>query len=186
MLGRSLTRARRIDDTQGVGETRSGHGRGTLAALVLASFLLALHFLFWPVQLRIWNSMSWIDLAVMTALIAPFLASRWPLPLRSRWTHVAWWICALMALDVLAFAVGTLAPTGGHPSLEAVFSLFLGAAKVALVPAALLVLVVATLRGERIATIALGTICVIAETLYTVGNPDQPLGWFAWIERPPA
>lgn len=166
--------------------TRLGRGRGTLAALVLASFLLAIHYFFWRVQLRIWNYMSWIDLVVMTALIAPFLLSRGPLPLRSRWTHVAWWICALMALDVLSFAVGTLAPSGGHPSLEALVSLWLGVAKIALVPAALLALVVATLRGERVATIALGTICVIGETLYTVGNPDQPLGWFGWIERPPA
>lgn len=47
-------------------------------------------------------------------------------------------------------------------------------------------LVVTSFRGERVATIALGTICVIGETLCTVGNPDQPLGWFAWLARPSA
>jgi hypothetical protein len=181
-----LTEESSVDDTRIVGGTRAGSGRWTLAALVLASCLLALHFLCWRVQVRIWNYLSWIDLAVMTALIAPFVISKWALPPRSRWTHVAWWICALMALDVLAFAVGELSPTGGHPSLEALFSLWLGVAKVALVPAALLGLVVAAFRGERVATIALGTLCVIGETLYTVLNPDQPLGWFAWLPRSPA
>jgi hypothetical protein len=156
--------------------------RALLAIVCVAVCVVPVTLLFRHVQLRIWNSMSWIDLAVMAALIAPFLLSKWPLPLRSRWTHVAWWLCALMALDVLAFAVGILAPTSGHPSLEAVVSLFLGAAKVALVPATLLALVVATLRGERAATILLGTLCLIGETLYTLGNPDQPLGWFAWLQ----
>lgn len=91
-----------------------------------------------------------------------------------------------MALDVLAFAVGILAPTGGHPSLEAVASLFIGVGKVALVPAALLSLVVAAFRGERVTTILLGTMCLIGETLYTLGNPDQPLGWLAWLQGPSA
>ena len=178
-----MTAARPIDDTQGVGGTHSGLGRGTLAAFVLAAFLLAVRFGFQPVQLHFWNHPSWIDLLEMAALIVPFLASRWPLPFRSRVTHVAWWLCALMAIDVLAFAVIILAPTKGHPSLEAVVSFWLGAAKVALVPAALLALVVATLRGERVATVLLGTLCLIGETLYTLGNPDQPLGWFAWLQR---
>jgi hypothetical protein len=82
----------------------------------------------------------------MTMLIAPFLASKWLLPPRSRITHVAWWLCALMALDVLA-------------------------------------LLVVALRGERAASVLLGTLCLIGETLYALGNPDQPLGWFAWLER---
>ena len=161
----------------------SRRGRIFLAVLSPLAFVLAVRLAFQPVQLRFWNHPGWIDLLAMAALIAPFLASRWPLPFRSRVTHVAWWLSALMALDVLAFAVMILAPTHGHPSLEAVVSFWLGAAKVALVPAALLALVVATLRGERAATILLGTMCLIGETLYTLGNPDAPLGWFAWLQR---
>lgn len=179
-----LTVDRRMDDTQSVGGASSVLRRGTLAVFAVASFLLATTLAFRFIQLRIWNHLNWIDLLVMTALMAPFLASRWPLPPRSRWTHVAWWLCALMALDVLAFAVGLLAPTGGHPSLEAVASLFLGAGKVALVPAAVLCLVVAALRGERVTTVLLGTMCLIGQTLYTLVHPDQPIGWFAWLQRP--
>jgi hypothetical protein len=154
-----------------------------LAVLALVAFVVAVGLLFQPVQLRIWNRLSWVDVVVMTALIVPFLGSKWPLATRTRAARLAWWLCALMALDVLAFAVGIFAPTGGHPSLEAVVSLFIGVGKVALVPAAFLCLVVAALRGERATTIFLGTICLIGETLYTLGNPDQPLGWFAWLAR---
>ena len=25
------------------------------------------------------------------------------------------------------------------------------------------------------------TICLVGETLYTLGNSDQPLGWFTWL-----
>jgi hypothetical protein len=152
-----------------------------LAILCVAVYLVAVKLGFRCVELRIWNHLDWIDLVVMAALIAPFLASRWRLPHRSRATKVAWWLCAIMAVDVLAFAVGILAPTGGHPSLEAVVSVFIGAGKVALVPAALVCLIVAALRGERATTILLGTLCLIGQTLYTLGNPDQPLGWFAWL-----
>jgi hypothetical protein len=157
--------------------------RPLLAILSPVAFLVAVKLLFRPVQIRISNSLGGIDLLAMTALIAPFLASRWLSPLRSRAARLAWWLCALMALDVLAFAVLVLAPTGGHPSLEALVSLWLGAGKVLLVPAAILCLVVAVLRGERTTTILLGTMCLIGQTLYTLGNPDQPLGWFAWLDR---
>jgi hypothetical protein len=154
-----------------------------LAIFPVATFIVAVALLFQPVQLRIWNRLSWVDVVVMTALIASFFASNWLLPPRTLATRLAWWLCALMALDVLAFAVGILAPTHGHPSLEAVVSLFIGVAKIALVPAALSCLAIAALRGERATTVLLGTICLIGETLYTLGNPDQPLGWFAWLAR---
>ena len=157
--------------------------RVTLAAAVLGSFLLATFLPFGFVQLRIWNYLNGFDLLAMILLIAPFLASRWLLPHGARTTRVAWWLCVLMALDVVAFAVGLLAPTGGHPSLEAVVSLFIGYGKLFLVPAALSALIVAALRGERAVALLLGTLCLVGETLYTLGNPDQPLGWFAWLQR---
>jgi hypothetical protein len=156
--------------------------RALLAIVCVAMCVATVKLLFRYVQIRIWNHLNWIDLVAMTALVAPFLASKWMLPPRTRAAQLAWWICALTALDVLAFAVGILAPSGGHPSLEAVVSVFIGAAKVALVPAALLSLVVAALRGERAATVVLGTLCLIGETLYTVCNSDSPLGWFAWLD----
>ena len=156
--------------------------RTLLAIVCVAVWVVAVKLLFRHVQLRIWNHSSWIDLAAMAALVAPFLASRWMLPPRSRAAKIAWWLCASMALDIVAFAVGILAPSGGHPSLEAVVSLFIGAAKVAIVPAALIALVVAALRGERATTVVLGTLCLVGETLYTVCNSDQPLGWFAWLD----
>ena len=165
-------------------DARFGPGRGILAPLVLVAFVVAVRLAFARVQVRIWNHLSWVDLAVMTALIVPFLLVRWPLKPHSRWTHVAWWLCALLAIDLLAFAVGILAPTGGHPSLEALVSLWLGVAKVALVPAALLAILVAALRGERVLLVFLATTCLVGETLYTVSNPDDPPGWFAWLGAP--
>ena len=159
----------------------SSRWRLLLAILCVAAYFAAVKLLFRHIQIRIWNYLNWIDLLVMTALIVPFLVSRWLLPSRSRATRLAWWFCALMALDVVAFAVGIVAPTGGHPSLEAVTSLFVGVGKVALVPAAMVSLVVAALRGERVPTILLGILCLIGQTLYTLANPDQPLGWFAWL-----
>ena len=63
-------------------------------------------------------------------------------------------------------------------------SVYLGVAKVGLVPAALLCLVTAALRGERWITVLLGAVCLVGETLYTLGNPDQPLGWFVWLYPP--
>ena len=155
--------------------------RLVLAVFALLLFVLVVWFRFLPFQLRVWNHLSWVDVAVMVALVGPFLASRWLLGSRTRATRLAWWACALMALDVLAFAVLILAPTHGHPSLESMVSFYLGIGKVVLVPAALLWLVAAALRGERATTIVLGTVCLIGETLYTLGNPDAPLGWFAWL-----
>jgi len=84
---------------------------------------------------------------------------------------------------VLAFGVGLLAPSGGHPSLEALVSYFLGMAKIAIVPLALGALVVAAWRGERALTLVLGAICLATETVYTVVNSDAPLAWFALLGR---
>src|SRR6202008_3723201 len=123
------------------------------------------------------NRLSWVDLLTMVALVAPFLATRWALPHRSRATWLAWWLCALLALDVLAFAVMILAPSGGDPSPESLVSYGVGLAKVALVPAALAALVGAAWRGERTVTVVLGASCLAVETLYTVVNSDSPVAW---------
>ena len=150
--------------------------RASLALAVAAVFLLLVRLTFGFVQTRLWNYAGLPDLLAMGVAIAPFLASRWVRPPRTLATHLAWWLCALLTVDVLAFAVGVLAPTHGHPSLEAVVSLFVGYAKLALVPAALACLVTAALRGERALVVLLGSLCLACQTVYTLGNPDEPLG----------
>jgi hypothetical protein len=171
----------RVSEAEPANTPSSMSSRIVLAVFALVVFVLVVWFRFQPFQLRFWQHLSWVDVVVMVALVAPFLASRWLLGSRTRATRLAWWVCALMALDVLAFAVTILAPTHGHPSLEVMVSFYLGVGKVALVPVALLFLVAAALRGERATIIVLGTVCLIGETLYTLGNPDAPLGWFAWL-----
>lgn len=161
----------------------AGKRRWLLAALLVLVFVAAVDLPFRYVQLRIWNHLSWVDLCAMTVLAAPFLGARWALPHRTRAAGIAWWICTLLALDVLAFGVGILAPTGGHPSLEALVSYFLGIGKVVLVPAALASLAAGAWRGEHALTLLLGTCCLAVETVYTVVNSDAPLAWFALLCR---
>ena len=152
-------------------ESSSPGSRGiTLAAVVL--YAIAVAALFRPAHLRVWNNLGTVDVVVMTCLVLPFMT----LPRLDRFrplvrvTRYAWWISAFMALDVLFFASGVLGPLGGsgHPSLEALGSYFLGMAKLVLVPATLVLLTIAGLKGERRILIALGFMCLAAETLYTV------------------
>ena len=151
-------------------ESSSQGSRGiALAAMVL--YVVAVVALFRPTQLRIWNDLGTIDVVVMTCLVFPFII----LPRLERFrprihvTRYAWWISAVMALDVLFFATIVLGPFGsGHPSLEALGSYFLGLAKMVLVPATLVLLAIAGLKGERPILVVLGFICLAAETLYTV------------------
>ena len=155
--------------------------RSLLALFLVGAVLAAARLLYHPIQLRIWNRAGAVDLLAMAAAIAPFVVTRWTPRHRSIATGIAWWLCVAMALDVLAFTVGILAPTGGHPSLEAVASLFIGYAKMFTIPAALGALSIASFRGERPLTLFFGALCLVAQTVYTLSNPDQPLGWFAWL-----
>ena len=102
----------------------------------------------------------------MASLILPFILS--PLVARFHFaTRMAWGICALMALDIVFFALMEFGPLGsGHPSLEALGSYYLGLAKLVLIPIALILLAVANLKGEHIGIIGIGFVCLAGEALY--------------------
>jgi len=138
------------------------------AALVLAGCLIAFYLLFKPIQLRIWNRFGLIDLVLMVCLEVPFVLTPLYMRPRDRVTWIAWWIAAVLALDVVFFAIGELAPTGGHPSLEATGSILLGLAKPVVVPLAVVFLAAGCVRGERLAVTVMGFVCLMAETLFGV------------------
>jgi hypothetical protein len=148
-----------------------------VVAIVLA-YLAGLNLAWQPVQIRVWNYFNWIDILVMLALVAPFLATRWVWPSSIRATRIAWWLAAIMALDVLVFTIMTVGPGGGgHPSLESLALYFSAMAKIAMVPAALIALCIAFSNGERVIAIALGIICLVAESVYSVPGPVHPFRW---------
>ena len=137
-----------------------------LAAL-FAGYVVAVAVFFRPVHLRVWNSLGAVDVLVMAALTLPFLLIARPARAPAPATRYAWIACAVMALDVVCFAVGEFGPHGGgHPSLVSLVSYFLALGKMVLVPLALALLAVAGARGERLTVIAAGLACVAAETLY--------------------
>jgi hypothetical protein len=141
--------------------------RIVLLASLSAGYFLVLYVFFRPVQVRIWNYFSAVDVLVMACLILPFMVV--PLLVRPRYrvTRYAWGVCAVMALDLVFLAVGVFGPLGsGHPSLESVGSYFLAMAKPALVPVALTLLGVACVKGEQMAVVAAGFLCLAGETLY--------------------
>ena len=140
--------------------------RVTLLVIFLVVYVRTVVMFLRPVQVRILNSFSGVDLAIMAGLILPFIAA--PL-VRSfqRITRMAWVVAAVMALDVVFFAMMEFAPSGsGHPSLEALGTVYLGLAKLALIPITLLLLIISCLKGERINVIGLGFLCLIGATLY--------------------
>ena len=144
-------------------------------ALCVAAYILALYLFFQPVKLRIWNAFSAVDLVLMACLILPFMVA--PLLARPlhRITRYAWVVSAVMALDLAFFAIGELGPFGsGHPSLESLASYFLAMAKLVLIPTALILLSVACIKGERMALVAAGFLCLVGETLYAT----YPTSWF--------
>ena len=142
--------------------------RVVLLAILIAAYVLTVTTFFRPVQLRLLNRFSEIDLAIMAGLILPFILA--PLVAKfQRITRMAWVLSAVMALDLVFFAMMEFGPLGsGHPSLEALGSVYLGLAKLALIPATLILLVVACLKGERINVIGVGFICLTGVTLYAI------------------
>ena len=72
--------------------------RITLLAVLIAGYVVAIRLCFRPVQLRVWNDFGTVDLAILGALILPFIvAPRFVRP-GCRVTRWAWGDCALMAL----------------------------------------------------------------------------------------
>lgn len=147
-----------------------------LLVLLAGMYLLAVGLFFRPVQLRVWNDFGILDLAIMGALILPFILVSWIGRPRHGVTRWARGIAALLALDVVFFAAGELGPLGtGHPSLESVASYFLAVAKPVLIPVALTLLGIACVRGERIAIVVTGFVCLAGETLYG----SYPTAWWS-------
>jgi len=144
-------------------------------ALLGAGYLLGLYLCFRPVQMRIWNDFSAVDVFTMAGLILPFIVL--PLLVRPRLhvTRYAWGISAVMALDLVFLGLAEFGPLGsGHPSLESMASYFLALAKVVLVPVVLVLLGVAWAKGERMVVVALGFLCLLGETLYGT----YPTAWW--------
>ena len=140
-------------------------------ALLVGAFAAAVFVWFVPVQRWLWTTAD--GKALLSAIpILPFVAM--PLVVRplQRLTRVAWMLAAVMALDLVFFVIMEFAPTGGHPSLEALLSLFLGVAKPLLVLTAIVLLSIAFLRGERFVVVALGFVCLLAELLFAIYPTD--------------
>ena len=152
--------------------------RVTLLALLTAGYVVAVYVFFRPVRLRIWNDFGAIDVFVMASLILPFMVTPRLARPRLRVTRYAWGISAVMALDLVFFALGELGPLGsGHPSLESLASYFLALAKVVLVPVVLVLLGVASVKGEHMGVVAIGFLCLAGETLYAT----YPLEWWSTV-----
>ena len=142
-------------------------------ALLIGGYVTALYALFLPVQIRLWGDFGAVDLLVSGALILPFIVLPLRVRLRERATRLAWILMAVMAVDLVFLAVIAFAPTGGHPSLEAIASLFLGMAKLVLVPVSLVLLSVGFLKGERLIVVATGFVCLLGEALYGIYPMDS-------------
>ena len=79
-------------------------------ACLIAGYLLAIYVFFRPVQLRLWNELGAVDVLTMAGLILPFMVVRWLVRPRYRVTRYAWGASAVMALDLVCFAMaGALA-----------------------------------------------------------------------------
>jgi hypothetical protein len=142
-------------------------------ALLAATFVVALVLLLGPVQRRLWTVASGVpDVIVSGLMILPFVLL--PLFVRPlhRLTRWAWILAAVMSLDILFFILTTFAPTGGHPSFEALASFYLGLMKPFLVLIAVSLLGVGFIRGERALTVVLGFICLLGEALYGFYPPE--------------
>jgi hypothetical protein len=155
--------------------TASRPARIVLLAFLSAGYLLALYVCFRPVQVRVWNNFSAVDVLLMACLILPFMAVRFLVRPRHRVTRYAWGVSAVMALDLVFFAAMEFGPLGsGHPSLEAMASYFLAVAKPVLVPVVLALLGIACVKGEQLAIVVTGFLCLAGETLYGT----YPTAWW--------
>ena len=157
-------------------ERTSPLNRAAQLAFLVVAYLLALYAFFRPVQVRIWNNFGAGDVFTMACLILPFMVVRWLVRPRLRVTRYAWGVSAVMALDLVFFAVAEFGPLGsGHPSLEAAASYFLAMAKPVLIPLTFVLLSVACVKGERMVVVAIGFLCLAGETLYAT----YPTAWWS-------
>ena len=155
---------------------------GTVA--IVLAYLAGVNLAWQAVQIRVWNYFSWVDILVMAALVAPFLATRWVWPSHLKATRIAWFVAAFLALDVLWFVVGKFAPSGGHPSLESLVLYYTALARIVLIPVALGALCVAFAKGERALVVALGVISLVCSSVYIVPGPEHPIRWLlvrTWV-----
>ena len=151
-------------------------GRVAQLAFSIAGYLLAMYLCFRPVQLRIWNDLGSVDVLTMAMLILPFMVIPAFVRPRVRVTRYAWGASAVMALDVVCFAVAVFGPLGsGHPSLESLVSYFLALANPILVPVVLALLCIACVKGEQMIVVATGFLCAAGETLYGT----YPTAWWS-------
>ncbi len=128
--------------------------------------------LFAPVVRHVAN-LSFGTAVLLGALFtAPFLALRYSVELERRTTRWVWALVAVMAVDFLFLAIALIAPTGGHPSFEALGSLYLMLAKLILMPASLALLIMTMFRGEQPRIVALGFLALFGESLYIVIPPE--------------
>jgi hypothetical protein len=150
--------------------------RSVQLALLIGVFVAALLLLFLPVQRQLNNGVSGSKGFLVSAIfILPFLTARFVIRPFQRATRVAWILAAVMALDLVFWVFILYAPSGGHPSLEAMGSLFLGFLKPILVLVAAVLLSMGFLRGERFVVVVLGFICVLAEAIYGLYPIDMLL-----------
>jgi len=147
-------------------------------ALIIVAYLAGVNLFFRRVQVRM-NHLNGIDITLMSWLIVPFIASRWLAPWKNRAMNIAWYLTAFMALDVVMFAVVVWAPTKGHPTLEALVLVWTAVLKAVLAPAAVAALAIGFATGARTITVALGLVCAIGETVYSLvaDLPNHPLYW---------
>jgi hypothetical protein len=69
--------------------------RGIGVALIITAYVMGVNLFFQPVQVRP-NHVNGNDIALMSLLIAPFIASRWLAPSHNRATKIAWYLTAFM------------------------------------------------------------------------------------------
>ena len=140
--------------------------RSAQLALLIGGFVAALLLLFLPVQRHLVQGGG--NFFVSAIFMVPFLLVPAVIRPIQQATWRAWILAAVMALDLVFFAVMEFAPTGGHPSFEAMGSLMLGTLKPILVTAAAVLLSIGFRRGERFVVVALGFVCLLGEALYAL------------------
>lgn len=64
-------------------------------ALIIIAYVTSVNLFFRRVQIRL-NHVNGVDVALMSLLIIPFIASRWLEPSKNRATKIAWYLTAFI------------------------------------------------------------------------------------------